>query len=437
MYRYLVSLFLLTLVKASAKEICDKTKITVRWPNGTTMCLPCVECPRRWGSTYSCGDVVDAPLQTPIKCVKCKKRQTFSEARSSDACKKCTPCQPNHEIIKHCTRSADTKCGGCKKGYYKFRDPHLSTCEKCSPCCGDAKDERIEECARQGLPRNLQCSFRQDRICNLSSVIAKKSFQRVPRTETFTTDQKTTASTSTKQPAAYNRPIINNSVYNNNSMGPTANGWYVFGIVAGVIIVLVIGGFWCRRKRRNVSVQKNQSTSDESFNVDCDHEQGRPCHEALAGGGAEEDGCSNNDSIEKQNVFEKESESRPLKEFINDRSEWSAYGEFCRRLNSEVHPLMEQHFYSISRALDIELDMAKKLIKDNGGAAQALLEYFNATNNESLITLDRIAGVLDHLTDRKVEAKILREADHRLKQKARCALQQGARDEQGSTLLAF
>lgn len=78
---------------------------------------------------------------------------------------------------------------------------------------------------------------------------------------------------------------------------------------------------------------------------------------------------------------------------------------------------MEKHFHSIGRAFAVEFDTTKTLLEDGRGAAQALFDYLVTAKGEG-VTMEEIAIVLDRLTGRKVAAKMLRDADERLKQKA-------------------
>lgn len=115
-------------------------------------------------------------------------------------------------------------------------------------------------------------------------------------------------------------------------------------------------------------------------------------------------------------MFSDAAPSRPLKELTMDRDEWSAYNEICRLLNTRLDPHMEEHFYSLSRAFGIDLDTAKMIMEEKRGVAQALFDYLVITKSEP-VTIEQIARVLDRLPGRDAAAKMLRDADHRLKQK--------------------
>lgn len=55
-----------------------------------------------------------------------------------------------------CIRENDRMCSYCGKGFYS--DSNSTNCKPCSVCCNNDEDVRVEQCAKQRMPKKLQCS---------------------------------------------------------------------------------------------------------------------------------------------------------------------------------------------------------------------------------------------------------------------------------------
>lgn len=118
-------------------------------------CEDCKDCPPGTAPFPQCGGIVENIAD--VKCLKCVAGETFSDERGKSPCKSCSKCTIGQRELIPCNLTNDRVCGECDKGFYK--DDSSNECKPCSACCNDDKDVRIQKCAEQNMPKNIQCSY--------------------------------------------------------------------------------------------------------------------------------------------------------------------------------------------------------------------------------------------------------------------------------------
>ena len=138
----------------NCKPKCQKGQYIVADKNGGH-CEDCKECPSGTSPFPQCGSAVES---TPnIKCLECVVGETFSDNQGKSPCRACSKCTIGQKELLPCNLTSDRVCGECDKGFYK--DDISNECKPCSACCNDYKDVRVNKCAEQNMPENLQCSY--------------------------------------------------------------------------------------------------------------------------------------------------------------------------------------------------------------------------------------------------------------------------------------
>ena len=138
----------------NCKPKCQNNQYVVPGSKGGWRCENCVVCPPGTSPFAACGSVVENTEQ--VACKPCIKG-TFSDNYATSQCEPCTRCSFGQQEVLPCNLTNDRVCSDCDKGFYRDVNSTLE-CKPCSACCNSDKDVRIEKCAEQKMPKNLQCS---------------------------------------------------------------------------------------------------------------------------------------------------------------------------------------------------------------------------------------------------------------------------------------
>ncbi|XP_072171278.1 uncharacterized protein [Diadema setosum] len=121
--------------------------------NEVVACHRCRSCPPGLGVVRNCTATENTV------CEVCDIG-TFSFTGSRvESCKPCRQC-PTEDTLEECNPTSDTRCKKqCEHGFYY--DPETDKCTQCSYCFPDninAQTVRVEDCLKQSLPTDYQCS---------------------------------------------------------------------------------------------------------------------------------------------------------------------------------------------------------------------------------------------------------------------------------------
>ena len=139
----------------NCKPKCQSDQYVVPGSKGGGHCENCDVCPPGTSPFPVCGSVVENI--NIIGCRVCIKGQTFSDNYGKSPCKPCTRCAIGQKEVLPCNWENDRMCSYCDKGFYS--DNNSSKCKRCSVCCNNDEDVRVEQCAKQRMPKKSQCSY--------------------------------------------------------------------------------------------------------------------------------------------------------------------------------------------------------------------------------------------------------------------------------------
>ena len=153
------------------KGACRPDQVTL-WvkKNGTvtTSCFGCIECPDQYEPTIPCGSKVYFGKPS-LACVICGNG-TYSDSYDTGQCKPCSTCSATQNILRMCTKQRNTECE-CKPDHYWSE--HVQDCIPCSWCCGDSKDDVMQDCVKQGMKTQKHCRPRLDCFPPKSTITTK------------------------------------------------------------------------------------------------------------------------------------------------------------------------------------------------------------------------------------------------------------------------
>ena len=138
----------------NCKPKCQNDQYVVPGSKGGGHCQDCKVCPPGTSPFPKCGSVVENINN--ISCRACIEGQTFSDNSGKSPCKPCTRCTIRQKEVLPCNRENDRMCSYCGKGFYS--DSNSTNCKLCSVCCNNDEDVRVEQCAKQRMPKKSQCS---------------------------------------------------------------------------------------------------------------------------------------------------------------------------------------------------------------------------------------------------------------------------------------
>ena len=138
----------------NCKPKCQNDQYVVPGSKGGGHCQDCKACRPGTSPFPKCGSVVENINN--ISCRACIEGQTFSDNSGKSPCKPCTRCTIRQKEVLPCIRENDRMCSYCGKGFYS--DSNGTNCKPCSVCCNNDEDVRVEQCAKQRMPKKLQCS---------------------------------------------------------------------------------------------------------------------------------------------------------------------------------------------------------------------------------------------------------------------------------------
>ena len=161
----------------SCKPKCQNDQYVVPGSKGGGYCKNCEVCPPGTAPFPECGSVVEN--MNNISCRECIKGQTFSDSCGKSPCKPCTRCAIGQKEVLPCNRENDRMCSYCDRGFYSEKNG--TKCKRCSVCCNNDQDEHVEQCAKQRMPKKLQCSYikRRGSVCEHRRIEDRKPFSPV------------------------------------------------------------------------------------------------------------------------------------------------------------------------------------------------------------------------------------------------------------------
>ncbi|XP_071478088.1 uncharacterized protein [Diadema antillarum] len=121
--------------------------------NEVLACHRCRSCPPGLGVVRNCTATENTV------CEVCDIGTFSSTGSRVESCKPCRQC-PTEDTLEECNPTSDTRCKKqCDQGFYY--DPETDKCTQCSYCFPDninAQTVRVEDCLKQSLPTDYQCS---------------------------------------------------------------------------------------------------------------------------------------------------------------------------------------------------------------------------------------------------------------------------------------
>ena len=151
------------------KPKCQNDQYVVPGSKGGGHCKDCKVCPPGTAPFPECGSEVKNISK--ITCKQCIKGRTYSPSHGKHSCWPCTRCSIRQKEVSPCNLETDRVCSYCKKGFY--RDVNSNKCKRCSACCNNHRDQLIDECIEQNMPKNWHCGYinRKEGVCSHSNFI--------------------------------------------------------------------------------------------------------------------------------------------------------------------------------------------------------------------------------------------------------------------------
>ena len=202
-------------------------------PNST--CVRCAVCPHGMEPSIPCGG-----LGQVLECRPCKPG-TYSTAYDKHECQLCSVCDEKRVVLKNCTATSNSECGGCRRGFYQH--DLVNDCFECSPCCGDGKDDCPAECRNV---QGRQCGKRHS------------SCPAVPNQVTHAPTTPPTEPTPTSERTSRHSIPLEESHAGKREPTEAPITEIVLGSLLSVVVLVVGIGFACVYKRRG-----RPKTSDE------------------------------------------------------------------------------------------------------------------------------------------------------------------------------